>query len=190
MATTLASQSRTATSRRSQGQPSRSKATGHGELGVVGVVAGVGEEELVGEGFDGVAHDEGVLADQLAAQSHELGAGGEAESVACELCVRVEGAVGAVGDVGPDELGEGVGLGGVERAAEQFGADHDLAERVGVHAVDGDEGGGGHGVPGAADQDAQELGELHLPLGCSLDRSLRDQRVEHVVHGLDPTNEV
>jgi hypothetical protein len=51
------------------------------------------EEELVGEGFDGVAHDEGVVADELAAQFHEPGGGGEAESVAGEVGSGVVGAV-------------------------------------------------------------------------------------------------
>ncbi len=76
-----------------QRERSQRRTVGHLDVGIGGVVAGVGEEQLVGECFDGVAHDEGVVADELAAQSHEARGGGEAETVAGELCRGVEGAV-------------------------------------------------------------------------------------------------
>ena len=81
-------------------------------------------------------------------------------------------------------------LGGVEEATELFDPDDDLAQRVGVHAVDGDECGGGHGVPGTADEDPQQLGELDLSFRCCTHRSLGEQRVERLVHVTDATNRV
>jgi hypothetical protein len=50
-----------------EGEGAQGGSVGDLELGVRSVISTELEEELVGEGFDGVSDDEGVVADELAA---------------------------------------------------------------------------------------------------------------------------